>query len=118
VADWLELRGLRVLGVHGALPEEQVRAQPFQVDLDIEVDLRPAGRSDALEDTVDYGDVLGLAARVVSGEHHQLIERVAERIAEEILADERVLSIVVTVRKLRPPVPLDLDSAAVRITRP
>ena len=53
--DRIELRGLRVLGAHGVLPEEQQRAQPFEVDLDLELDLRPAGRSDALADTVDYG---------------------------------------------------------------
>lgn len=118
MADWLQLRGLRILGVHGALPEEQVRAQPFEVDLDIEVDLAPAGRSDALADTLDYGDVVAMAARVVGGEHHQLIERLAARIADEVLADERARSVVVTVRKLRPPVPVDLATAAVRITRP
>ena len=42
MGDRIELRGLRVLGVHGALPEEQERAQPFEVDLDVEADLRPA----------------------------------------------------------------------------
>ena len=50
MSDRIELRGLRVVGTHGALPEEQVRAQPFEVDLDIEVDLRPAGLSDDLDD--------------------------------------------------------------------
>jgi dihydroneopterin aldolase len=51
--DRIELRGLRALGTHGVLPEEKERAQPFEVDLALEVDLRPAGRSDALADTVD-----------------------------------------------------------------
>ncbi len=55
--DRIELRGLRALGTHGVLPEEQERPQPFEVDLDLEVDLRRAGRSDDLADTVDYGAV-------------------------------------------------------------
>ena len=50
--DRIEIRGLRVLGTHGVLPEEQQRAQPFEVDLDLELDLRRAGRSDRLEATV------------------------------------------------------------------
>jgi dihydroneopterin aldolase len=107
-----------VLGTHGALPEEGVRAQPFEVDLDLEVDLRAAGDSDDLGDTVDYGEVAGMVASIVRGERYVLLERLAARIAEAVLADERVTAADVTVRKLRPPVPVDLATAAVRIVRP
>lgn len=117
-ADRIELRGLRVLGTHGALPEEQVRAQPFEVDLDLTVDLRAAARSDDLADTVDYGELTGLVAAVVTGERHVLLERLAQRIAETALADERVLAVDVTVRKLRPLVAVHLATAGVRIVRP
>jgi dihydroneopterin aldolase len=117
VTDTVELRGLRALGVHGALPEEQTRAQPFEVDLDVEADLAAAGRSDRLEDTIDYGGLSEAVAKVVSGERFQLLERLAERIAEVVLDDGRVERVTVTVRKLRPPVPVDLATAGVRITR-
>ncbi|MBK9180261.1 MAG: dihydroneopterin aldolase [Acidimicrobiales bacterium] len=117
MADLIELRGLRVVGIHGALPEEQVRAQPFEIDLDVAADLGVAGRSDDLDDTVDYGALVELAERVVAGERHRLLERVAQRIADEVLRDERVVGVTVVVRKLRPPVPCDLASSAVRITR-
>jgi dihydroneopterin aldolase len=116
--DRIELRGLRVVGTHGVLPEEQSRAQPFEVDLDVHADLRSAGRSDDLGDTVDYGALAEAVARIVTTEHHALLERIAERIAETALADDRVTSVTVSVRKLRPPVPLDLASTAVTITRP
>ncbi len=107
-----------MVGVHGALPEEQTRAQPFEVDLDVHTDLRAAGQSDDLAQTVDYGTLAAAAAAIVTGESYALIERVAERIAEAVLASAGVASVTVTVRKLRPPVPVDLASAAVRITRP
>lgn len=116
--DRLELRGLRAMGVHGALPEEQTRAQPFEVDLDVMADLATAGRSDALADTLDYGSIVEMVAKVVTGERFQLLERLAERIAEVILEDPRAVSVTVTVRKLRPPVPVELATAGVRITRP
>jgi dihydroneopterin aldolase len=116
--DRIELRGLRATGTHGALPEEQVRAQPFEVDVDLVVDLRPAGQSDDLGDTVDYGAVAEAVERVITRERFQLIERLAERIADEVRRDARVESATVTVRKLRPPVPVDLATAAVTITRP
>jgi len=118
MADRIELRGLRVLGVHGALPDEQVRAQPFEIDLDVDADLSVAGRSDHLDDTVDYGALAAMVERVVAGERFTLLERLAERIAGEVLEDPRVESVTVQVRKLRPPVPVDLDTAGVRITRP
>lgn len=112
------MRGLRAVGVHGVLPEERDRAQPFEVDLDIEVDLAAAGASDALADTPDYGRLAGLAAAVVTGESHGLLERIATRIAEAVLADdERVHAVSVSVWKLRPPVPSDLDRAGVTIRR-
>ena len=81
-------------------------------------DVRAAGASDDLGDTVDYGAIAAIAERVVATERFALLERIATRIAEEVCADGRVLSVTVTVRKLRPPVPVDLTSAAVRITRP
>lgn len=107
------------MGTHGALPEEQGRAQPFELDVDITVDLAAAGRTDALVDTVHYGDVSVSIARVVTGEQHRLLERLATRVADDVLAvDERITSVTVTVRKLRPPLPVDLGSAGVTITRP
>jgi dihydroneopterin aldolase len=119
VADRIELRGLRVLGVHGVLPEESERAQPFEVDIDIATDLSEAGGSDALGDTVDYGAVTMAVAGVVGGPSSRLLEHLAERIATAVIELAPVdATVTVTVRKLRPPVPADLASAAVRITRP
>ncbi|MDP9070653.1 MAG: dihydroneopterin aldolase [Actinomycetota bacterium] len=115
--DRVELRGLRATGTHGVLPEEQARRQPFEIDVDVEVDLRPAGRSDALGDTVDYGALAEAVAGIVGSERFALLERLAERIAEVALADERARSVTVSVRKLRPPLPVDLATVGVRITR-
>jgi dihydroneopterin aldolase len=110
---------LRVLGAHGALPEEKQRAQPFELDVDLTADLRLAGTTDALGDTVDYGVVVAAVERIVAEEHHRLLERLATRIADDVLAlDRRITAVTVTVRKLRPPVPVDLASAGVTVRRP
>ena len=118
MTDRIELRGLRATGIHGVLAEEQTRAQPFEIDLDVSMDLHAAGASDALDDTLDYGSLAERAAAVVTDERFALLERLAARIAEVVLADSRVRAVAVTVRKLRPPVPVDLATAAVRIERP
>lgn len=119
LSDAIELRGLRALGCHGVLDEERRRPQPFEVDLDLEVDLHPAGRSDALADTVDYGAITESVVAVIQGEHCDLIEHLAERIARASLTapGPAVAAVTVTVRKLRPPVPADLATAGVRIHR-
>jgi dihydroneopterin aldolase len=117
MADVIELRGLRALGICGALPEEQERAQPFEVDLDVETDLSAAGASDDLGDTVDYGALCAGVEAIVTGERFALMERMAARIAEDVLADDRVAAVTVTVRKLRPPVPQQLGTSGVRIHR-
>ncbi|MDQ1437618.1 MAG: 7,8-dihydroneopterin aldolase/epimerase/oxygenase [Acidimicrobiaceae bacterium] len=111
----IQLHGLRAMGTHGVLAEEQSRAQPFEVDLDVEFDSAAAAETDALEDTVDYGELAAAVERVITAERHQLLERLAGRICETAMSDPRVSAVTATVRKLRPPVPVDLDSAAVRL---
>jgi len=116
--DRIEIRGLHVLGTHGVLAEERARAQPFEVDLDLALDLGPAGDTDALADTVDYGDVVARVIDVVAGPRsYQLLETLAGVIASEVLVDHRVVSTTVTIRKLRPPLAAELASVGVRVTR-
>jgi dihydroneopterin aldolase len=117
MCDLIEIRGLRVLGVIGVNPEERVRPQPFELDIDLEADLRAAGASDHLDDTIDYGHAAMLAERVVRSERHDLLERVAQRVADELLALSHVDGVRVTIRKLRPPIPVDVDTSAVTIRR-
>jgi dihydroneopterin aldolase len=117
MSDAIELRGLRALGRCGALPEERERAQPLEADLDVVADLSAACGSDRLEDTIDYGQLTASVEAVITTEQFTLLERLAERISEVVLADGRVEHVTVTVRKLRPPVPQLLATSGVRITR-
>lgn len=116
--DRILLRGLRVMALCGALPEERVRAQPFELDVDLGADLAVAGQSDQLDDTVDYGTVCAAVCAAAEGEQFTLMEAMAQKVAEVCLdADPRVQWVAVEVRKLRPPVPQHLATSGVRITR-
>lgn len=118
MTDRIELRGLRQAAFVGALPEEAERKQPIEVDIDIEVDLVEAGLSDALGDTVDYGVLCDVVETVIDEGHVQLLERLAQVIADRLTAvDPRITCVEVAVRKLRPPVPQDLATSGVRIRR-
>ena len=117
--DRIELRGLRAVGTHGVLVEEQERAQPFEIDLDLQVDLRPAGLSDSLADTVDYGSVAAVVAAAVSGPRSfALLEALAWHVADAVLdVDHRITQVIVMLRKLRPPLAVDIETVGVRVVR-
>jgi dihydroneopterin aldolase len=115
--DRIELRGLRVRAVCGVLPEERERSQPFEFDIDVYTDLADAAASDDLADTVDYGTLCALVAGIADNERFELLERFAGRVAEALLSTGPVDAVTVVVRKLRPPVPEDLDTSGVRIHR-
>jgi dihydroneopterin aldolase len=117
IVDSILIPGLRELGVHGVLPEERLRPQPFEVCLELQLDLATAGATDDLADTVDYGAVCDAVRKVVASESYQLLERLAQRIAEVCTADPRVTGVVVEVRKLQPPIDVQVDHVAVRIQR-
>ena len=117
-ADHIELRGLRLAGVVGVLPHEQAQPQPLELDLDLVLDLAPAGASDDLADTVDYGAVCSAVEVIVSESSFALLEALAERIATALVTgDARLDAVTVAIRKLRPPVAQHLDTSGVRITR-
>jgi dihydroneopterin aldolase len=115
--DRIELRGLVISGICGALPEERVRAQPLEVDLDVVADLSAAGASDDLADTLDYGSIAEQVEGIIASGAPMLLERLASTIADAVLADPRALSVTVAVRKLRPPVPQVMGTSGVRIAR-
>ena len=118
VTDRIEIRDLRVTGTHGVLAEERARPQPFSLDIVAWVDMTTAQQSDDLADTVDYGALAQEAADVVGGRSYHLLEALAGRLASALLiADPRLEAVEVTVRKLHPPLPLDVGSTGVRVRR-
>ena len=117
--DEVLLEGMRFYAYHGVNPEEQALGQRFTVDVVLAVDLRRAGQSDDLADTVSYSAVYKVVRGIVEGQPRQLIEAVAEDIAAAVLREFSPAGrVTVTVRK--PEVPMKgsmLDAAGVRITR-
>ena len=115
--DRIEINGLMVTTVVGALPHEREIAQPLRVDLSLVVDLHDAGRSDELGDTVHYGEVTDRVAAVVRENKDVLLERLADRIAEVVVGFDRVEAVELTVTKLRPPIAEHVETTSVSIRR-
>ncbi len=116
-SDRIEIRDLELLCLCGVLPEETERRQPFMVDLDLYLDLAPAGQSDDLTRTVNYGELIDTVVDEVEATPFSLLEAMAEHIAGLGLAYEVAEAVTVTVRKLRPPVAAHVSTTGVTITR-
>ena len=117
--DRILLEGMVFHGRHGTLPAERELGQPFVIDVELRLDLRPAGLSDELAQTVDYGQVHRRAREIVEGEPVNLTETVAERIAAAVLEDHPAVE-AVRVKVAKPHVRLDgtvLAGSAVEILR-
>ena len=96
---------------------ERRDGQDFVVDITVWIDLATAAASDDLADTVDYGALAQLAAGVVAGPPRNLIETVGTEIADDVMKDDRVHAVEVTIHKPDAPIPLDFADVAVTIRR-
>jgi dihydroneopterin aldolase len=118
MSDRIVLAGMVFQARHGVLDWEKSTAQRFEVDVELVLDVQPAGLDDDLSRTVDYRDVYRVVRQIVESTTYNLLEALAEAIAHEILAEQALVDEVV-VRIRKPEVRLDgpLDSTGVEIRR-
>ncbi|HTC85338.1 MAG TPA: dihydroneopterin aldolase [Candidatus Acidoferrum sp.] len=117
MTDRIVLHDMRFRGRHGVLETERTEAQPFAVDIELVLDLKPAGVADDLTRTVDYGAVFETCRLTVETRSFRLLEALAEALAAEILARNAALEVGIRVRKLEPPIEGTLGWAGVEIWR-
>nr|WP_206327268.1 dihydroneopterin aldolase [Streptomyces sp. S3(2020)] len=111
------MRGLKARGHHGVFPEEREEGQTFIVDLVLGLDTRPAAADDDLSKTAHYGIVAEEVVAVVQGEPVNLIETLAERIAQACLKHEEVQEVEVCVHKPDAPITVPFDDVTITIIR-
>lgn len=117
VADAITIRGLRVPARIGVTADERDRDQVVIVDLDVEVDLTKASRSDNLADTLDYGSLVAGIAQIASDGSRNLLENLSGDIASFVLRYEGVEAVTIEVAKADVPVEEDVGSISVRMRR-
>jgi 7,8-dihydroneopterin aldolase/epimerase/oxygenase len=117
VTDRIILANMRFEGRHGYFEEERLTPQPFEVDVELVLDLAPAGTTDDLDRSVDYARVYEAVREIVESTTSRLLETIAESIGQAILADRRVAEVVIRVRKPAVQLSGPLDYAGVEITR-
>ncbi|HET7030654.1 MAG TPA: dihydroneopterin aldolase [Candidatus Limnocylindrales bacterium] len=117
MTDRIVLRNVRLEGRHGYYDHELENPQPFEIDVELVLDLQPAGIDDDLAQSVDYGRVYEIVRQIVESTSYRLLEALAEAISHEILVAFPVQEVGVRVRKPAVQLGGPLDYAAVEIWR-
>ena len=115
--DRIVLRGIRAQGHHGVYAFERERGQMFRVDAVLELDTAPAAAGDDLERTVNYAELARALYRVLTGEPVDLLETLAQRLADVCLADPLVDAVEITVHKPEADLGVPFDDVTVSIRR-
>ena len=116
--DKIKIRGLEIWAKHGVFPEENVLGQKFVISADLYTNTRSAGKSDDLTQSIHYGEVCQFMKTFMEEHTYQLIETVAEKLAEELLlVFEHLQGIRLEIAKPWAPVGLPLDTVSVEISR-
>jgi 7,8-dihydroneopterin aldolase/epimerase/oxygenase len=115
--DVIQLTGIRCYGYTGYLQEERVLGQWFEVDLRIWLDLATAGKSDSIEDTLDYRGIITAVKETISMEKFALVEKLAEAIISKVLAEDRVQQVNLKLHKPGAPIPDFGGRITIELTR-
>jgi dihydroneopterin aldolase len=116
-ADTITLTGLRAFGHHGVLESERQAGQEFLIDLTIRLDFADAVSTDDVTKTIHYGELAEKVVAAVASDPVNLIETVAERVAEIVLSYDRASSATVTIHKPSAPITVPFGDVAVSVTR-
>jgi 7,8-dihydroneopterin aldolase/epimerase/oxygenase len=117
MTDELTVTGIECYGHHGVFEREKREGQPFVVDLTLGLDTRAAATSDDLRDTVDYGSLVAAVKAAVEADPVDLIETLAQRLADVCLRDVRVEWARITVHKPDAPIEATFGDVTLTITR-
>jgi 7,8-dihydroneopterin aldolase/epimerase/oxygenase len=115
--DFIQLTGLRCYGYTGYLEAERLLGQWFEVDLRMGVDLAPAGKSDRIEDTLDYRSVIAAVKEIITTAKFDLVEKLADTIVTKVLEFEQVQQVELKLHKPAAPIPDFGGKITIELTR-
>jgi dihydroneopterin aldolase len=115
--DRISIKNMIFYAYHGISEGEREVGAPYEVDIDLYLDLSQAGKSDNLDDTINYQDIYHLVEHIILERRYYLLEALAQTIAEKIIEGFRPAWVTVRVRKPKVPVKGLLDHVEVEIIR-
>ena len=115
--DKITLKNLKIPGKHGVYDFEKKTDGLFELDIELFCDLSPAGNSDNLDDTIDYGEITAFVTEVFTEKDYKLIESVAERICKQLLESFSINKVCVRIRKPHAPIKANFETVEVELIR-
>ena len=115
--DCIRIINLKIPGRHGVYEFEKEKDGLFELDVELFLDLKSAGKSDDLAKTVNYGEAVGIIMDVFNSKDRNLIESVAEDIAEELLSKYSISKVMIRIRKPHAPISANFDTVEVELER-
>ncbi len=115
--DRIILEAMTFFAYHGLTEQERQQGQEFEVDAEVFMDLKPAGQSDDINDSVDYHKLFTQIEEIVTEKKYFLLEALAEKIAAGILDNQVIEKVVIRVRKISPPIAGQIKSSGVEVSR-
>ena len=115
--DCIRIINLKIPGRHGVYEFEKEKDGLFELDVELFLDLKSAGKSDDLAKTVNYGEAVGIITDVFNSKDKNLIESVAEDIAEELLSKYSISKVMIRIRKPHAPISANFDTVEEELER-
>jgi dihydroneopterin aldolase len=115
--DKIRINNIQLFAYHGVADEEQLLGQKFEIDVELNVDLSIAGKSDDLSKTVDYSYIYEIIKNEFCNSKFRLLETVAEKISEKLLNIELIQLVIIKIRKPNAPINGNFDSVEIEIER-
>ena len=116
--DKILIRNLKIFAYHGVNPEEKVQGQNFILDIDAFVDISVPCKTDNVDDTVSYAEIIEETIRIFTSRKYDLVERAAERVSEGLFERfEKIQALRILLKKPDAPIDADFEYVGVEIER-
>ena len=117
IIDKIEIKNLKIMGRHGVFDFERFQDRTFELDLVLFLDLSKASKSDNLEDTIDYAEIIDVVIKEFTKKNYNLIEAVADSIISRLFKEFNFNKVKVRIRKPHAPIDAEFDTVQVELER-
>ena len=115
--DRIRIKNLKIPARHGVYEFEKKKDGTFELDIELYLPLLKAGKSDRVEDTINYEDIISTATKAFTEKQYALVEAAAQSVCDRLLNDFKIDKIKIRVRKPHAPIDADFDTVEVRLNR-
>ena len=115
--DTIRIKNLKISARHGVYEFEKEKDGIFELDINLYLPLLKAGKSDRLEDTINYEDIISTVTKAFTEKQYALVETAAQSVCDRLLNDFKIDKITIRVRKPHAPIDADFDTVEVRLNR-